>query len=86
MTHSHPSFLQQVESEVLALEGAPSVSAALRALRISPESDSLAPVIAVRAAAELLLAYVVNALKNPRDSRVHRVKSANPAFQRALGR
>lgn len=75
-----------MESELLALEGAPSVSAALRSLRVSLESDVPASVAAVRAAAELLLTYVVNALKDPRDPRVHRVRAANPAFQRALGR
>lgn len=81
-TPAHP----QIEAELLALEGAPSVSAALRALRESPVSDVPAPVGAVRAAAEILLAYVVNALREPRDPRVHRVKCGNPIFQRALGR
>ncbi|CAN0573985.1 unnamed protein product, partial [Ectocarpus sp. 12 AP-2014] len=41
---------------------------------------------AVRATAELLLAYVTNALQDPRNPRVHRVRSGNPAFQRVLGR
>lgn len=70
------------------MEGAPSVSAALRALRESPSSspDTPPPPAAVRAAAELLLAYVTNALQDPRNPRVHRVRSGNPAFQRALGR
>ncbi|CAM9466188.1 unnamed protein product [Ectocarpus fasciculatus] len=78
----------EVDAELLALEGAPSVSAALRALRESPSSspDTPAPPAAVRAAAELLLAYVTNALQDPRNPRVHRVRSGNPAFQRALGR
>lgn len=70
----------------MALEGAPSVSAALRALRESHRSDVPAPAASVRAAAGILLAYVVNALKSPQDPRVHRVRSGNPAFQRALGR
>lgn len=69
------------------MEGAPSVSAALRALHESPSSpDTPAPPSAVRAAAELLLAYVTNALRDPRNPRVHRVRAGNPAFQRALGR
>lgn len=75
-----------MDAELLALEGAPSVSAALRALRETTASDAPAAASAVRAAAELLLAYVVNALRNPRDPRVHRVRAGNPAFQRALGR
>lgn len=77
----------KLDAELLALEGAPSVSAALRALHESPSSpDTPAPPSAVRAAAELLLAYVTNALRDPRNPRVHRVRSGNPAFQRALGR
>lgn len=76
-----------MDAELLALEGAPSVSAALRALHESPSSpDTPAPPSAVRAAAELLLAYVTNALRDPRNPRVHRVRMGNPAFQRALGR
>lgn len=75
-----------MDAELLALEGAPSVSAALRALRESTASDTPAPSAAVRAAAELLLAYVVNALRDPRNPRVHRVRSGNPSFQRGLGR
>lgn len=70
----------------MALEGAPSVSAALRALRESPESEAPASSSAVRAAAEILLAYVVNVLRNPRDPRVHKIRAGNPAFQRALGK
>ncbi|CAM9744831.1 unnamed protein product [Scytosiphon promiscuus] len=78
---------EEVDAELLALEGTPSVSAALRALRESPSSpDTPAPPAAVRAAAELLLAYVTNALRDPRNPRVHRVRSGNPVFQRALGR
>ncbi|CBJ33221.1 calmodulin-like myosin-light chain [Ectocarpus siliculosus] len=78
----------EVDAELLALEGTPSVSASLRALRESPSSspDTPPPAAAVRAAAELLLAYVTNALQDPRNPRVHRVRSGNPAFQRALGR
>lgn len=75
-----------MDAELLALEGAPSVSAALRALRESLTSDVPASAASVRAAAELLLAYVVNALQTPRDPRVHRVRSGNPTFQRVLGR
>ena len=82
-----PSSFCKLDAELLALEGAPSVSAALRALHESPSSpDTPAPPSAVRAAAELLLAYVTNALRDPRNPRVHRVRSGNPAFQRALGR
>lgn len=75
-----------MDAELLALEGAPSVSAALRALRESTASETPAPSTAVRTAAELLLAYVVNALRDPRNPRVHRVRAGNPAFQRGLGR
>ena len=75
-----------MDAELLALEGAPSVSAALRALRESTASDTPAPSAAVRTAAELMLAYVVNALRDPRNPRVHRVRSGNPSFQRGLGR
>lgn len=85
-SHFSPSGRKKVDAELLALEGAPSVSAALRALRESTASDTPAPSAAVRAAAELLLAYVVNALRDPRNPRVHRVRSGNPSFQRGLGR
>lgn len=70
----------------MALEGVPSVSAALRALRESPESEVPASASTVRAAAEILLAYVVNVLRNPRDPRVYTIRAGNPAFQRALGK
>lgn len=81
-----PANTCQVDAELLALEGAPSVAAALRALRESPGSDAPPPAATVRVAAELLLVYVTNALRDPRDPRVHRVRAGNPAFQRSLGR
>lgn len=62
------------------------MSASLQALRESPGSEIPASSAVMRAAAELLLAYVTNALRDPRDPRVHRVRSGNPTFQRALGR
>lgn len=81
-----PTGNAKVDAELLALEGAPSVSAALQALRETPGSETPASGAVVRAAAELLLAYVTNALRDARDPRVHRVRSGNPTFQRALGR
>ncbi|CAM9341695.1 unnamed protein product, partial [Choristocarpus tenellus] len=90
---------EEVEAEIMALEGAPSISAALRELSLKKEAEAQgtgtesetweyskpSPKI-VQAAAELLLTYVVNALQNPRDPRVHRVRAANPVYQRNLGR
>ena len=72
---------EEVEAEVKAIDGAPSVAATLRAMRLDGATTS-----ETRSAAELVLTYVTNLLLNPRDSRVHRVRIKNPRFQQAVGR
>ena len=69
-----------IELEIVALEGAPSVSAAIREMRVHHSlSES-------RAAAETALALVRGILTTPKDFRVYRVKRGNPVFLRNLGR
>ena len=63
-----------------ALEGAPSVAAALREMRIYHS------VAEVRTAAETALTMVRNVLMQPKDLRMYRIKRSNPAFQRHIGR
>jgi hypothetical protein len=74
------SYRAELESEVVALEGAPSVAAALREMR---QVHSLAE---VRHGLETALSIVRNVLTDPKDLRKYRVKKSNPAFQRSLGR
>jgi Ca2+-binding EF-hand superfamily protein len=81
----------EVEAELAALEGAPSVAAALRSLRSAGGGGSEgqgkgASVREARAAADTALVCVVNVLRNPKDARVFRVKVANPRFHQTVGR
>lgn len=71
---------REIEQEVVALEGAPSVSAAVRSMR---QKHSL---VEVRNGVETALSIVRNVLKDPTDIKLLRVKKSNPAFQRTLGR
>jgi PUB domain len=71
---------KEIEQEVIALEGAPSVSAAIRSMR---QTHSL---VEVRTGVETALSIVRNVLKDPKDIKLHRVKKSNPVFQRTLGR
>jgi len=69
-----------VEQELAALEGVPSVSAALRQIRARHSMTD------VKAAADTALLYVINILRHPRDNRVYRVKTANTTFNGRIGR
>ena len=71
---------KEIELEVIALEGAPSVSAAIRSMR---QTHSL---VEVRTGVETALSIVRNVLRDPKDIKLHRVKKTNPVFQRTLGR
>ena len=74
------SLRVEIEQEIIALEGAPSVSAAVREMKLySRLSD-------VRTGVETALTIVRNILAEPKDLKRHRVKRSNPAFQRTLGR
>ena len=70
----------EMESEIVALEGAPSVSAAIREIR------AYHSVSETRTAVETALTFVRNVLSQPKDIRLYRAKKANPAFHRCLGR
>ena len=70
----------EIEQELVALEGAPSVAAALREIR------SKHSIVEVRGAGETALTLVRNILTSPKDLRVYRVKKGNPSFHRNLGR
>eukprot|EP01041_Mallomonas_annulata_P000829 gene829-1611_t len=70
----------EIEQEIIALEGAPSVTAALREMRIHHSLSE------IRTAAETALTLIRSILNTPKDMRVYRVKKGNPAFHRNLGR
>jgi Ca2+-binding EF-hand superfamily protein len=70
----------ELEQETQAMEGAPSVGAAVRELRAK---NSLTD---VRCAVETALTFVQNILKNPSDLKMYRVKRGNPAFHHNVGR
>lgn len=69
-----------IEHEIVALEGAPSVSAAIRIMR---EVHSLSE---VRMGVETALTAVRNVLQHPKDIKMYRIKTGNPTFHRTLGR
>ena len=71
---------QEVEAEIIALEGAPSVSAAIRNVRLYHTISE------VRTGVETALSIVRNVLQDPKDIKMHRVKISNAVFQRNLGR
>jgi len=70
----------ELEEELVALEGSPSVSAAVRELRTRYTVDE------VRIGVETVLTIVRNVLTQPRDIRMYRIKRGNPTFHRNLGR
>jgi Ca2+-binding EF-hand superfamily protein len=70
----------ELDNEIISLEGAPSVAAAVREMRIN---HSIAE---VRNGLETALSIVRNVLTQPKDLRMHRVKKGNPVFHRNLGR
>ena len=70
----------EIGQELKALEGAPSVAAAIREMRVHHN------VAEVRGGAETALTIVRNILMQPKDLRMYRVKKTNPAFHRHLGR
>lgn len=71
---------REIEVEVTALEGAPSVWAAIREIRLFHS------LVEVRTGVETALSVVRNILQNPKDMKMYRVKMSNAAFQRTLGR
>lgn len=70
----------EIEQEVIALDGAPSVATAIREMRIHHN------LVDVRAAVETALTFVRNLIKNPKDPKLYRVKRGNAAFHRSIGR
>ena len=71
----------ELENELAALDGVPSVAAALRELRAKGAAAG-----EVRTAAATALLYVTNALRNPHDPRVHRIAARNLAYRERIGR
>lgn len=71
---------REIEVEVAALEGAPSVWAAIREIRLFHS------LVEVRTGVETALSVVRNVLQNPKDMKMYRVKISNGAFQRTLGK
>lgn len=73
-------YRSEIEEELAALEGAPSVSSALREIRSNCDAFTLIRAI------DTALTIVKNILISPGDSRVYRVKRNNPQFHSTLGR
>lgn len=70
---------QEIEIEIVALDGAPSVSAAVRDMRLHHTVSE------VRTGVETVLSIVRNVLQDPKDMKLQKVKTSNAAFQRNLG-
>jgi Ca2+-binding EF-hand superfamily protein len=70
----------ELDQEVAVLEGAPSVSAAVREIR---QHHSI---VETRVGVETAMSLLQNVLSSPADLRMYRVKKANPTFFRSLGR
>lgn len=71
---------EEIEQELAALEGAPSISTAISEMSNTCTSEEL--ITALETAASITR----NLLNNPGDVRMYRVKRNNPAFHRCLGR
>lgn len=69
----------ELEQELILLEGAPSVATALREIRAKHGVGD------AKLALETALSIVSNILKQPRDLRMYRIKKGNPTFNRNLG-
>jgi hypothetical protein len=80
--------IADIDAELLALDGIPSVSSAIRFLREGDPTSPQAPPTLRQCyfAVDQVLSIVSNLLKHPKDSRMHRIRTANPAFQRTVGR
>lgn len=70
----------ELEEQLVAIEGAPSVAAAVREMKIHHSIEE------VRGGLETALTIVRNVLTQPKDIRMYRIKKGNPAFHRSLGR
>ena len=70
----------EIEQELAALDGAPSVGAAVREIR---QHHSI---METKQGIETALTLIRNVLSSPQDIRMYRVKKSNPAFFRSLGR
>jgi hypothetical protein len=73
-------YRQEIEQEISHLEGAPSVSIAIKEMRDVCSSEE------IRTALETSVTIIRNILSNPTDIRMFRVKKNNPSFNRMLGR
>jgi hypothetical protein len=69
----------EVDAEIIALDGAPSVAAVVRTMCDKHGAS------ATRGGVETALAFVSNVLTTPGDLRMYRVKKTNPLFLRTLG-
>lgn len=70
---------QEIDAEIVALDGAPSVAAVVRSMNEKHNPED------VRTGVETALTFVSNVLATPSDLRMYRVKKQNPFFQRTLG-
>jgi hypothetical protein len=70
----------EIEAELTAIDGAPSVTAAVRMIREKHTASET--VVGLTCA----LTLVKNLLNNPKDLKHYRVKTTNPVFCRELGR
>lgn len=70
----------EIEQEITALDGAPSVSSSVREIR---QHHSLTE---AKCAVETALVIIKNLLDRPKDPKVYRIKRGNVNFHRCIGR
>jgi hypothetical protein len=70
----------EIEQEIIALDGAPSVSAAVREMRIHHTLTE------VKGAVETALTIIRNLLDRPNDPKLYRIKRGNISFHKSVGR
>ena len=70
----------EIEQEIVALDGAPSVSSSIREIR---NHHALAD---VKMAVETAIVIIKNILDKPQDPKLYRIKRGNPSFHRNVGR
>ena len=70
----------EIEQELIAMDGAPSVAAVIRDMRSKNSASD------IRDGLETALSLISNVLTHPTNIRVYRVKRSNPHFHRTLGR
>ncbi len=72
----------EIEEEIFTLEGAPSITTAIRVMRKEDPSERVST---AQSAIKLALRYVTNILDSPYNPRPRRIKISNRVFHRIIG-